>query len=152
MDFATITQKGAKNYTGTTLTTSTCFLNGKVTTFLRQPGKPTWRFGSWASKTTLLVQLQNASNIKGRMMPQRCCMPICCIFSEPNWNKSISTRSACISGQVVMHLFGHLCMMQGNRPFPRDRSREKILGNRWFCDLSLWVLNFRFRKHQSFQT
>ena len=55
---------------------------------------PTWQANMeiWVmslKNNTQKVQLQNASNIKGRMMPQRCCMPVCCIFSEPNWNKSI---------------------------------------------------------------
>ena len=91
---------------------------------------------------TQKVQLQNASNIKGQTDATTLLYAAsCCIFSEPNWNKSILLALHVFQARLWCIRLGNLCMMQGNRAFPRDRFREKILGNRWFCDLSLWVLN-----------
>ena len=78
--------------------------------------------------------------LKAKLMPQRCCMH-CMLHLFWAKLKQIHFYSLCMYFRPGCDAFVWAFVMQGNRVFPRDRFREKILGNRWFCDLSLWVLN-----------
>lgn len=49
---------------------------------------PTWRFGSWASKTTLKkYSFKMLQILKAKLMPQRCCMPLYACMLHLFWAK-----------------------------------------------------------------
>lgn len=102
---------------------------------------PTWQANMeiWVmslKNNTQKVQLQNASNIKGRMMPQRCCMPVCCIFSEPNWNKSILLALHVFQARLWCICLGICAWCKGIGRFQGIVSGKKSLET---DDFVIWV-------------